>query len=72
MLRPKEPGREDPSGMASENEHSVLNPKYSIDNLREAFQSKKRGNLGNGPNRGGGGSSKNQKSPKFQLGKVQN
>ena len=35
--------------------------------LREASQTKKRGNLGNGPNRGG-----RQKSPKFQLGKVQN
>ena len=38
--------------------------------FREAFQSKKRGHFGNGPNRGGG-SSKNQKSPNFQLGKVQ-
>ena len=38
--------------------------------LREAFQSKKQPNLGISPNRGG--SSKNQKSPKFQLGKVQN
>ena len=41
--------------------------------LREAFQTKKRANLGISPNRGEeGGSSKNQKSPKFQLGKVQN
>ena len=39
--------------------------------LREAFQSKKQQNLGISPNRGAG-SSKNQKSPKFQLGKVQN
>ena len=39
--------------------------------LREAFQTKKRGNLGLGPIRGGG-SSKNQKNPKFQLGKAQN
>ena len=29
----KQPGREDPPGMASKNEHSVLNPKHSIDNL---------------------------------------
>ena len=34
--------------------------------VREAFQSKKRGNLGISPNRGEGGSPKNQKSPKFQ------
>ena len=38
--------------------------------LREAFKTKKRGNLGNGPNRGG--ATKTQKSTKFQLGKVQN
>ena len=39
--------------------------------LREAFQSKKQGNLGIGPNRGGGGiRKKNQKNTKFQLGKV--
>ena len=37
--------------------------------IREAFQSKKQLNLGISPNRGGG-SSKNQKSAKFQLGKV--
>ena len=37
--------------------------------LREAFQSKNQRNLGISPNRGGGG---RQKSPKFQLGKVQN
>ena len=40
--------------------------------LREAFQSKKQQNLVIRPNRGGEGSSKNQKSPKFQLGIVQN
>ena len=39
--------------------------------LREAFQSKKQRNLGIW-HLGGGGSSKNQKSPKFQLGIVQN
>ena len=38
--------------------------------IREAFQSKNQRNLGISPNRGG--SSKNQKSPKFQLGIVQN
>ena len=38
--------------------------------LREAFQSKNQRNLGISPN--GGGASKNQKSPKFQLGIVQN
>ena len=40
--------------------------------FREAFQSKKQRNLGIRHLGGGGGSSKNQKSPKFQLGKVQN
>ena len=39
--------------------------------LGEAFQSKKRGNLGISQTMGEG-ASKNQKSPKFQLGKVQN
>ena len=38
--------------------------------LREAFQSKKQRNLGISPN--SWGLSKNEKSPKFQLGKVQN
>ena len=37
--------------------------------LRGAFKIKKRRNLGKVPNRGG--SSKIQKGPKFQLGKVQ-
>ena len=38
--------------------------------IREAFQSKKQPNLGISPNRGG--VVKKSKSPKFQLGKVQN
>ena len=38
--------------------------------VREALQSKKRGNLEIGPNRGWG--SQNRKSLKFQLGKDQN
>ena len=46
--------------------------KKSPKSLREAFQSKNWGNFGLGPNTGEGGLSKNQKSPKFQLGKVQN
>ena len=37
-----------------------------IDSVREAFQTKKQGNFGPGPSRGGGAwSSKNQKSPNF-------
>ena len=40
----------------------------NVSSLREAIQSKKRGNLGNGPN--GGGSSKNQKTPKFHLNSI--
>ena len=40
--------------------------------LREAFQSKKQRNFGIRHLGGEGGASKNQKSPKFQLGKVQN
>ena len=60
------------------NPHLNKNSKFSLRDqvvdrkhllLREAFQSKKERNLGISPNRGG--SSKNQKSPKFQLGKVQ-
>ena len=37
-----------------------------------SFPIEKATKLGNLAFRGGGGSSKNQKSPKFQLGKVQN
>ena len=44
---------------------------HAVKTVKEAFQTKKRGNLGNGPNRGGG-RQKSKKSPKFQFGKVQN
>ena len=49
----------------------ISNKYIGVSLFREAFQPKKRRNLGNGPNRGGE-SSKNQKNPKFQLGIVQN
>ena len=49
---------------------SRLSQVHDRNRLREAFQSKKQQNLGISPNRGGGESSKNQKSPRFQLGKV--
>ena len=47
------------SSSCSSNSISVVN---SIVGIREAFQTKERGNLGNGPNRGGGGRQKIKKS----------
>ena len=40
--------------------------------VREAFQTKKRGNFGQGPIRGGEGRQKNKKVKSFSWGKVQN
>ena len=55
------------SSSCSSNSISVVN---SIVGIREAFQTKKRGHLGNSPNRGvGGGSSKNLKKSQVSVGK---
>ena len=50
------------SSSCSSNSISVVN---SIVGIREAFQTKERGNLGNGPNRGGRGRQKIKKVPSF-------